>query len=421
MHSFIFDDAIAMQGLIDVLPVSIFVKDAESKFQLMNKACEAQWGMRFSDLKGTDGSQFFPADQMEMFLAKDREVFAGKCRVEFDEPIWNAELKANRIGHTCKEPLYDPSGKPLYLICITADITERKRDYEALMLEKEEQVVLIRKLAEAHTQLLQSEKLASIGQRAAGVAHEINNPIGFVNSNLGTLKTYIDDLLRLVDVYESGRHLLSVDPDLHDRLKAAHEQADLTFLRIDIANLIDESIDGTSRVRKIVQDLRDFSRVEEAEWQCVDLHACLESTLNVVGSEIKYKANVVREFGVLPLVECHPSQLNQVFMNLLVNAAQAITEFGTMTLRSGCAKDKVWISISDTGNGIPPELMNRIFDPFFTTKPVGKGTGLGLSISYGIIDKHGGYIDVQSQVGQGSTFTIWLPIRSGAVPSVVVK
>ena len=259
--------------------------------------------------------------------------------------------------------------------------------------------------------MLQSEKLASIGQLAAGVAHEINNPIGFVNSNLGVLKKYVSNLLQIIDLYESGRHFLAADAVLQGRIEQACATADLEFLRNDIETLISESIEGATRVRRIVQDLRDFSRVDSAEWQSADLHAGLESTLNVVWNEIKFKADVVREFGTLPPVECRLSQVNQVFMNLLVNAAQAIPEHGTITLRSGCVGDKAWISISDTGPGVPQELMTRIFDPFFTTKPVGKGTGLGLSVSYGIIAKHGGHIDVQSEPGQGATFTVWLPVR----------
>ena len=291
------------------------------------------------------------------------------------------------------------------------EIEERKSAHAALEHEKEEQRALIKKLEEAHNQLLQSEKLASIGQLAAGVAHEINNPIGFVNSNLGVLKKYVSNLLQIIDLYESGRHFLAADAVLQGRIEQACATADLEFLRNDIETLISESIEGATRVRRIVQDLRDFSRVDSAEWQSADLHAGLESTLNVVWNEIKFKADVVREFGTLPPVECRLSQVNQVFMNLLVNAAQAIPEHGTITLRSGCVGDKAWISISDTGQGVPQELMTRIFDPFFTTKPVGKGTGLGLSVSYGIIAKHGGHIDVQSEPGQGATFTVWLPVR----------
>ncbi|MFZ2268118.1 MAG: ATP-binding protein [Azonexus sp.] len=307
-------------------------------------------------------------------------------------------------------------------VTLEKQVRERTRELEvalrdnesinrALQREKEEQRVLIRQLEDAHNQLLQSEKLASIGQLAAGVAHEINNPIGFVNSNLGTLKGYVAKLLGLIDAIPARLEpLLANDPGARASLQELCRQADLDFIREDIPSLITESIDGTSRVRKIVQDLRDFSRTGDISLEWADLHSGLESTLNVVWNEIKYKAEIVRDYGSLPKVRCRPSQINQVFMNLLVNAAQAIAQRGTITLRSGCTGDQVWVAISDTGSGIAPEIQARIFDPFFTTKAVGKGTGLGLSLSYGIIEKHGGSIKVDSTVGQGTTFTILLPI-----------
>jgi two-component system, NtrC family, sensor kinase len=295
---------------------------------------------------------------------------------------------------------------------LEAALRENERINRALQQEKEEQRALINQLEEAHDQLLQSEKLASIGQLAAGVAHEINNPIGFVNSNLSTLKNYVSQLLGLVDGLSAAvAAQAAADPAIARRLDELCRAADLEFLRDDICSLITESIDGTTRVRKIVQDLRDFSRTGEIGLEWVDLHAGLESTLNVVANEIKYKAEVVREYGTLPPVECRPSQINQVFMNLLVNAAQAIAQRGRITLKSGSTEERVWVSVSDTGCGIPPEIQARIFDPFFTTKPVGKGTGLGLSVSYGIIEKHGGKIEVASQPGEGTTFTVWLPLR----------
>jgi len=297
---------------------------------------------------------------------------------------------------------------------LEAALQEIEKINHTLQREREEQRVLIKKLEEAHNQLLQSEKLASIGQLAAGVAHEINNPIGYVNSNLGTLRGYIDDLLKLMDDTDAvlAPRLLD-DAVLGDKLAELRKAADFDFVREDIHNLIAESIDGAGRVKKIVQDLRDFSRTGETEREWADLHAGIDSTLNVVWSEIKYKADVDRQYGTLPLVECRPSQINQVFMNLLVNAAQAIPERGRITIRTGCADNEVWVAISDTGCGIPPAIRERIFDPFFTTKPVGKGTGLGLSLSYGIIEKHGGRIEVSSTPGEGSTFTVWLPVSSG--------
>lgn len=189
------------------------------------------------------------------------------------------------------------------------------------------------------------------------------------------------------------------------------KEVDIEFLKVDVMELIKESAGGVRRVKEIVQDLKDFSHVDEAEWQTVDIHKGLDSTLNIVHNEIKYKAKIVKEYGDLPLVECLASQLNQVFMNLLVNAAHAIEERGIISIRTGTKDDQIWVEVSDTGKGIPPENLNRIFEPFFTTKPVGKGTGLGLSLSYGIVMKHGGNFEVKSEVGKGTSFKVWLPAR----------
>jgi two-component system NtrC family sensor kinase len=179
--------------------------------------------------------------------------------------------------------------------------------------------------------------------------------------------------------------------------------------------LLAESIDGAGRVRRIVQDLRDFSRTGEVTWERADLLAGLDSTLNLLANELRYKADIVRDYGELPMVECIPSQINQVFMNLLLNAAHAIPQHGTITLRSGCAGEHVWISVSDTGAGIAANHLSKVFDPFFTTKAIGKGTGLGLSVTYSIMDKHHGRIDVSSQPGQGACFTISLPVTQQPV------
>ncbi|HEY8907206.1 MAG TPA: ATP-binding protein [Rhodoferax sp.] len=281
---------------------------------------------------------------------------------------------------------------------------------KALETERAAQDALIRTLAQTQSQLLQSEKLASIGQLAAGVAHEINNPIGFVNSNLSSLRHYMDDLLTLLGAYEAG------EGELNDASRAAlgklKKNMDIAFLREDMGSLLSESMDGMQRVRRIVQDLRDFSHVGESEMQWASLEQGLDSTLNVVGSELKLKADVVKEYAGIPEVECVPAQLNQVFMNLLLNAAHAIEGHGTITLRTGRGDDTVWVEVQDTGSGIRPENLGRIFDPFFTTKPVGRGTGLGLSISYGIVQQHGGQISVKSEWGSGSVFRVTLPIHA---------
>ena len=292
---------------------------------------------------------------------------------------------------------------------MATEIDERKAAQIRLEQEKDEQRRLLRALEETHVQLLQSEKLASIGQLAAGVAHEINNPVGFISANLNTLKTWVRSLLDVIAAHEAA--LPQLEPAQRDALAAMGRAADLDYVRDEIATLIDESIDGALRVRRIVQDLRDFSRPGSGEWCVADIHAGLESTLNVVHNELKYKADIVREYGDLPPVECLPSQLNQVFMNLLVNAAHAIPERGVITIRTSRDDEHVSIAISDTGTGMTPDIVRRIFDPFFTTKPVGQGTGLGLSVSHGIVERHRGAIDVTSEPGRGTTFRIRLPIR----------
>jgi len=274
----------------------------------------------------------------------------------------------------------------------------------------EEMQKLNYQLEDAHNQLLQSEKMASIGQLAAGVAHEINNPIGYVYSNMGMLEKYVRDAFSMIEQYEQAEGMIA-DEVVRTQLKAAREKLDIEFLKNDLRALMNESKDGITRVKNIVQNLKDFSHVDAAnEWHFADLHSGLDSTLNIVNNEIKYKANVIKEYGDIPEIECLPSQLNQVFMNLLVNAAHAIEERGAITIRTGCQENGIWVEIADTGNGIAPENLKKIFDPFFTTKPVGKGTGLGLSLSYGIIQKHHGYIEAQSEIGKGTRFKVWLPI-----------
>jgi PAS domain S-box-containing protein len=296
------------------------------------------------------------------------------------------------------------------------DIASRRLAESQLVQRNAELQVLNQKLHETQGQLMQSEKLASIGQLAAGVAHEINNPIGYVHSNLGSLEKYIEDALAMLQAYEGAEASIG-ERQVLERLQQLKQDKDLTYLRQDLPTLLAESKEGITRVRKIVQDLRDFSRVDTAQsWEQADLHRCLDSTLSVVWNELKYKAEVIKEYGELPPVECVPSQLNQVFMNLMVNAAQAIEgPRGTITLRTGVAADTAWIEVEDSGKGIPAENLGRIFDPFFTTKPVGKGTGLGLSLAYGIVQKHNGKIEVSSEVGVGTTFRVVLPINQPVV------
>ena len=275
--------------------------------------------------------------------------------------------------------------------------------------EKKEQELLLETINEIQNQLLQSEKMASIGQLAAGVAHEINNPVGYVNSNISSLDGYLNNLLSLVkDITK-----VAAEKDvLQDEISGLKENIDYDFIQDDVQQLLEESKEGVSRVKKIVQDLKDFSHVDEDEWQWADIHKGIDSTLNVVNNEIKYKAEVIKEYGDLPEIECIASQLNQVFMNLFVNASHAIESQGTITIRTGRDNaDNVYIEVIDTGKGIEDQHLKKLFDPFFSTKPVGEGTGLGLSLSYSIIQKHGGRIEVESELKKGTKFTVWLPIK----------
>ncbi|WP_084187065.1 ATP-binding protein [Andreprevotia chitinilytica] len=303
------------------------------------------------------------------------------------------------------------NGEERGIILTEYDITEAQQNAAALEKRNTELVGLNNQLRDVQHQLLQSEKMASIGQLAAGIAHEINNPIGYVNSNLGALGNYLNDLLGLVDKYDvvltqSGQAAIQA------QMTKARQDIDYDFMREDIDALMGESKEGITRVKRIVQDLKDFSRVDSTQdWVEADLHAGIDSTLNIVHNEIKYKAEVIKAYGELPPVECMISQLNQVFLNMLVNASHAIEKQGSITIRTWRAGDEVCVAFTDTGKGIAAENLSRIFDPFFTTKPIGQGTGLGLSLSYSIVQKHRGRIEVSSVVGEGTTFQIWLPIK----------
>jgi len=264
--------------------------------------------------------------------------------------------------------------------------------------------------------LVQSEKLASIGQLAAGVAHEINNPLAFLASNFSMLEQYLAGLFQMLAAYEEAEASVA-SAEAAERIVATRARVDLAYLMQDLPVLVAESRGGMDRVGKIVQDLKDFSHVDsEQDWQWADLRVGLASTFNIVASDLRHAADIVTDYGAMPDIECLPSQLNQVFMNLMLNAAQAIgPQRGRITIRTGCRGDEVWVEIGDSGCGIPEHVLPRIFDPFFTTKAIGKGTGLGLSLSYGIVQNHHGRIDVETAAGKGSTFRVTLPVRRALV------
>jgi two-component system NtrC family sensor kinase len=264
-------------------------------------------------------------------------------------------------------------------------------------------------LKASQSKILQQEKMASIGQLAAGVAHEINNPMAFIASNLGTLDKYIH---RLIDFIQTQAEVIKTlkNADAIKKLKKKWKELKLDYVIEDVKGLITESLDGSERVQKILLGLNRFSRVDEEEYKDADINECIESAINIVWNELKYKATLKKDYGKLPRTKCYPQQINQVFINILINAVNSIEEHGTITIKTWNQDRSIWMVISDTGCGIPQESLSKIFEPFFTTKDVGKGTGLGLSITYEIIQRHKGDITVKSKVGRGTTFTVRIPV-----------
>ncbi|MFK5926927.1 MAG: ATP-binding protein [Desulfuromusa sp.] len=266
-------------------------------------------------------------------------------------------------------------------------------------------------LKQVHDQMLQQEKMASIGQLAAGVAHEINNPAGFIGSNLNSLQKYVAKLNEGIAFLE--RTIMDMnDPELATQVKKMKRRLKFEFIQEDIDDLITESKDGIDRIALIVRNLKGFSRAEDDTLKATDLQECLEGSLSIAWNEIKYKAKVEKNYQELPPIQCLPQQLSQVFVNLMVNAAQAIEDQGIVTITTRREKDWAVVEIGDNGSGISPENLERIFEAFYTTKDVGKGTGLGLSICHDILQKHQGTISVASTVGEGTCFTIKLPITA---------
>lgn len=289
-------------------------------------------------------------------------------------------------------------------------VAQRTEELEKSNIELSE---AYKQLKETQAQLIHSEKMASLGQLVAGVAHELNNPINFIYGNMPHLKNYIGDFKKILGEFEQFQ--LSLESKKHmDDLK---EEMNWEFLVTDLDLLISDCQNGAKRAKQIVQDLKNFSRLGEADFKESDIHEGIDSTLNLLANLYRNRIKVLKEYGDFGKVKCFPEQLNQVFMNLLSNAAQAMpkekidnTE-ATVWITTFREKDFIKIIFKDNAGGIDQAYLKKIFDPFFTTKPVGEGTGLGLSITYGIIDKHGGTITVDSKLGEGSTFTITLPVN----------
>lgn len=375
-----------------------------------------------------------------ILVDKDRNIKrCNKALVELTKKTYSGLLGRNWIetllSHGIKAPawygkgveaLHGPTNRwfvldtyPAADLKIADAVVAVLHDTTALRLLTQKLTETNKELAHAYEELkatqsriLQQEKMASIGQLAAGVAHEINSPVGFVTSNLGTLRKYMGRIAEFLAV-QTEIVLGCASSEAAGGLMEKRKRLKIDFIMSDAEKLISESLDGAERVKTIVQNLKSFSRVDQAEVKAADINECIEISLNIVWNELKYKAHVKKEYGALPITKCIPQQLNQVFMNLLLNAGQALEKEGEITIQTWATDGSIFVSISDTGCGIPEENLNRIFEPLFTTKPVGKGTGLGLSITYDIIKKHKGDIFVSSRPGKGTTFTIRLPVVGG--------
>ncbi len=364
----------------------------------------------------TDGS-FFPVENCRIF----RAFQAGEGTHADDELLWR------RDGSSFPSEYWSypqsKNGEIVGAVVTFFNISQRKQAETALFDNRQQLLTInlrleqlvrdeVQKNREKDHILLQQDKLASIGQLAAGVAHEINNPMGYISSNLRTLTEYFDQVVQF-DRICLEKVVTELTSPTREAMNRSRSSLEIDQILEDGADLIRESLQGAERVAKIVMDLKSFSRVDTAQRnEPVELTSCMESALNVCYNELKYKAVIRKEYQPVPQVICNSGHLNQVFLNLLVNAGQAMVAPGEIVLSCRHDDSFVYASVSDTGSGIPDEVLKRIFDPFFTTKEVGKGTGLGLSISSEVIRQHGGELLVKSEVGRGTTFTIKLPRSS---------
>lgn len=325
--------------------------------------------------------------------------------------------RTQRVLDTVRLGAYDYLIKPCDLDVLEMTVEralERRsllRDARRYKMDLEKRNVELRQskaeLERLQAQLVHNEKMASLGQLAAGVAHELNNPAGFIYGNMEMLSECAEGLERLLTFYDAAQLPAEIAAEA-SRLKS---EIDYEHTVADLGVIIKDCSHGAERIRDVVQNLRLFSRLDEAELKKIDIHEGLESTLRLLSRYyMSGRITLRRDYAALPLVDCYAGQLNQVWMNLLVNAAQAVCDHGEVLIRTRLVEERVAVIISDTGGGIAPEHLSKIFDPFFSTKPVGEGTGLGLSITYGIVERHGGSIHVESQLGRGTTFTVILPV-----------
>jgi PAS domain S-box-containing protein len=428
-----------LRSLIDSIPDLIFYKDRDGRILSGNRTLEAYIGRPESAIIGLTDFELFPAELARFYQERDRQVMEQGKTLRNEEPAQYPDGRRVLL-EMLKTPIVAADGSILGLIGIGRDITERKEAEEQLKKTAEElagsnmQLKLLAAdleatvnseqrahdaLKRAQSQMVQTEKLAALGQMVAGIAHEINNPLAFVSNNVVVLKRDVTSLRDLLRMYQELEPVLATHaPEVHGRIRAFAEEIDLEYTLGNLEGLMDRSHDGMVRIQQIVKGLRDFARLDESELKEADLNAGVESTIAIMRGEArKKKVELVLELSPLPPVLCYPARLNQVILNLVVNGIDACPEDGKVAVRTEPCPEGVRIQVKDTGHGIEPAIRDKIFDPFFTTKAPGKGTGLGLSITYQIVQDHGGTIEVDSTRGQGTVFTITLP-QQGAVGRV---
>jgi PAS domain S-box-containing protein len=403
-----------VENVLGRISDGVLVLDELGEIRRANPAAAALFGCAEADLPGRRARELFAAALAEG-AAMPWPTPGNPVDIVLHRPPDRRVHLQVSLAHLVE------NDRPLGAVLTLHDVSALKRAEGEMQQRMGELEEMNTRLEAAQHQLLQSEKMAAIGQLAAGVAHEINNPVSFIHANLGSLARDAGDLIAVIEAYEALETQLPADNPQLGTVRALKSACDVGYLLGDLPKLIAECREGTERVRVIVNDLKSFSHADEGEWQPASLEKCLDSTLNIVWHELKYKAEVVKDYGAIPDVCCLPAQLSQVFMNLLVNAGQAIAERGTITLRTGAADGEAWVTVEDTGRGISPENLKRVFDPFFTTKPVGQGTGLGLSLAYGIIERHRGRIDVSSEPDKGTVFRITLPLEGVACAGAAVR
>ena len=420
-------------SLVESLPASILRKDLEGRFLFGNqKFCAALGATQVSEMIGKTDNNYFPDELAEKYRADDRRV------IETDSTLETVEEHVTPRGETLfvqviKTPLHDNTGKVTGVQGIFWDVTERKRAEEQLVSQNirlqemaESERAAHAALKQAQSQLVQSEKLASLGQIVAGVAHEINNPVAFVTNNVAVLGRDVGEMRDLITLYESADDLIAESrPATAEQIREFRERVDMDYTLRNIQGLLERSRDGLRRIQQIVSHLRLFAHLDEGDVNEADLNNGIESTAAIIlGHARKKQIRLAMELSPLPPVTCNAAKINQVVMNLLTNAIDASPEGKSVTIRTRLDADGEGVSIEviDEGSGIDPKVRDRIFDPFFTTKPIGQGTGLGLSISYGIVKDHGGTIDVDSKPGEGTKFVVHIPRKSkpkSSRPSII--